>query len=111
MSGGHFDYKQYELDMIADSIQHELDKQGREIPEDMRWYNKEWYDEHPEDRFHTTYSSRVQEAMRTAVKKLREAAIYAQRIDWFLSGDDDEESFIRRLNEDLSKLSDNLRDS
>lgn len=104
MSGGYFDYDQYRTDMIADSIQHELDKQGREIPEDMRWYNEEWYNEHPEDRFHTTYSPQVQEAMRTAVKKLREAAMYAQRIDWFLSGDDDEESFIRRLNEDLSKL-------
>lgn len=104
MSGGHFDYKQYEIDVIADSIQHKLDIQGKELPEDMRWYNKEWYNEYPEDRFYPTYSPQVQEVMRTAVKKLREAAIYAQRIDWFLSGDDGEESFIKRLSEDLEKL-------
>ena len=104
MSGGHFDYKQYEIDMIADSIQHELDIQGKELPEDIQWYSKEWYNEHPEDRFYTTYSPQVQEVMRTAVKNLKEAAIYAQRIDWFLSGDDGEESLIKRLSKDLEKL-------
>ena len=104
MSGGHFDYKQYEIDMIADSIQHELDIQGKELPADIRWWNEEWYNEHPEDRFYTTYSPQVQEVMRTAVKKLKEAAIYAQRIDWFLSGDDGEESLIKRLSKDLKKL-------
>jgi len=32
---------------------------------------------------------------------LRKAAIYAQRIDWLLSGDDGEESFLERLKEEL----------
>ena len=104
MSGGHFDYKQYEIDNIADSIQHKLDMQGGELPEYIQGYSEEWYNEHPEDRFYPTYSQQVQEVMRTAVKKLREAAIYAQRIDWFLSGDDGEESLIERLSEDLGKL-------
>ena len=35
---------------------------------------------------------------------LRKAAIYAQRIDWLLSGDDGEESFIRRLYDELEQL-------
>ena len=29
MSGGHFDYKQHFIEIIADSIEHELEKQGK----------------------------------------------------------------------------------
>jgi len=42
--------------------------------------------------------------MRDAVKQLKIAAVYAQRIDWFLSGDDSEETFIERLTKDLEDL-------
>jgi hypothetical protein len=39
-----------------------------------------------------------------AVNILNIAEVYAQRIDWLLSGDDSEESFLKRLDEDLNKL-------
>jgi hypothetical protein len=42
--------------------------------------------------------------MEEAVKVLKIAQVYAQRVDWFLSGDDGEESFLRRLDEDLENL-------
>jgi hypothetical protein len=32
------------------------------------------------------------------------AQVYAHRVDWLLSGDDGEESFLRRLAEDLKNL-------
>jgi hypothetical protein len=35
---------------------------------------------------------------------LRKAAVYAQRVDWLLSGDDGEETFLERLKKDLDKL-------
>jgi hypothetical protein len=35
------------------------------------------------------------------------AQIYAQRIDWLISGDDGEDSFRERLKEDLEKLIEN----
>ena len=35
---------------------------------------------------------------------LKKAYIYAQRVDWLLSGDDGNESFIERLTEELNKL-------
>ena len=35
---------------------------------------------------------------------LKQAEIYAQRIDWLLSGDDGEESFHERLKEELEEL-------
>lgn len=36
-----------------------------------------------------------------ARKKLEEAAIIAKRLEWRLSGDDGDKSFIRRIQEDL----------
>lgn len=42
--------------------------------------------------------------MKEAVKQLRIATVYAHRIDFFLSGDNGEESFITRLAEELSKI-------
>ena len=104
MSGGHFDHKQYWINDIADSIELELDRQGKEKPRDELYYNKEYYDEYPEDKFYPTYSEIVQEKMKEAIKQLRIAAVYAQRIDWFLSGDDNEESFIERLGEELENI-------
>jgi len=35
---------------------------------------------------------------------LRMAKIYSQRIDWLVSGDDGEESFHERLEEELNEL-------
>ena len=106
MSGGHFDYKQYEIDTIADSIQSELDKQGKEIPKENLYMSKDYYLEHPEEKYYPTYPDWIQAKFKEAIKTLRLSAIYAQRIDWFLSGDDGEDSFYRRLIEDINKLSD-----
>ena len=84
MSGGHFDYKQYYIDDIADSIERTMGNQGCD----------------EEDR----YTEDTIQIMQDAVKILRKAAIYAQRIDWFLSGDDGEETLKERLEEDLKSL-------
>lgn len=107
MSGGAFEYNQYKIGYIADQIQQEIERSGREKTlEEIKeeWRNDEWYERYPEDRFHTKYSDEVIEKMEEAVKVLKIAQVYAQRVDWFLSGDDGEESFLRRLDEDLEKL-------
>jgi len=36
------------------------------------------------------------------IELLKKAQIYAQRIDWLLSGDDGEDTFHKRLSQDLS---------
>jgi len=92
MSGGYFDYNQYVIGRIADDVDgfirnnndSELDQWG-----DTRGRN---------------YSLEVITKFQAALKLLRAAEVYAQRIDWLVSGDDTEESFLRRLEEDLSKL-------
>ena len=101
MSGGRFFYKQYHIDEIADQIQSYLDRQGKKIKEN--WYSKEWLDEHPEDGFHEVYSKDTIEIMKKAVKSLRIAGVYAQRVDWYLSGDDGEEQLVKRTKEELTK--------
>jgi len=79
MSGGHFEYKQYDLECIADSIDAIL----AEKPE---------------------YSDSTLHMFRVTSHMLRRTAIMVQRIDWLVSGDDGEESFHERWAEDLEKL-------
>lgn len=91
MSGGFFDYQQYAIDRIAEDVSHliasndsdESDCYGQSIG---RGYKPEVIDE-----------------MRRGLAALRVAAIYAQRIDRLVSGDDGEDSFLRRLASDLEK--------
>lgn len=104
MSGGHFDYKQWHIEQIADSIQSELDRQGKEKDESELYMDKEYYIDHPEERFNYTYPEEVQEEFKKGISLLRKAAVYARRIDWLLSGDDGEDTFIKRLKEELNKL-------
>ena len=58
----------------------------------------------------SNYPPEILDIFKEAVKKLKEAAVYAQRIDWFLSGDDGEESLIRRLKEDLEQVKQEIKE-
>jgi hypothetical protein len=106
MSGGRFEYAQYKIGEIAKDIEVALERSGTEIPIKERWNDKEWYEKHPEDGFYDTYGGEIKKRFEEAIKVLKKAEVYAQRIDWYLSGDDGEESFLKRLKEDLSKLDD-----
>ncbi len=75
MSGGHFEYHQYYIDEIADSIDKYIN--GENIDDDE---------------------------MKKRLDYLRKASIYAQRIDWLMSDDDGEEEFHERLSEELNNL-------
>lgn len=92
MSGGHFEYKQYDMGMIADSIEQVI------IDNDSTAKNEYG------DNVGFGYNAEVIALLKTAVAKIREAQVYAQRADWLLSGDDGEDSFIRRLAYDLAGL-------
>ena len=107
MSGGAFDYNQYKIGYIADQIDEVIVKNGLEkTPEELKnnWIDPEWYKKYPEDLFHYKYPDEVIDKMKEAVKALHIAQEYAQRVDWLLSGDDGEESFLRRLDENLKKI-------
>lgn len=165
MSGGHFDYQQYYIDDIANSIEKEIEeainpkpplvwregvsvfkkiddwhskgvymgfktydeavknlkkdkaykfireyeKDGKRISEfmegDRQIEVKEIkYQEYEDGEYYPEYTEETIQIFKDAVKILRKAAIYAQRIDWFLSGDDGEDNLKERLEEELKEL-------
>ena len=92
MSGGHFNYKQYELGHMADEIEQLiLDNDSEEV------------NEYGDTKGHG-YSPETIEAFKYARIALLHAQIYVQRIDWLVSGDDGEDSFHRRLETDFDAL-------
>lgn len=104
MSGGAFDYKQYHIGDIADEIEQTIIENGREIPE-VIWSRDHWYSSSfDEDKTYPTYERKTIEIMKRGVYVLRMAHIYAQRIDWMLSGDDGENTLVTRLEEELKAL-------
>lgn len=90
MSGGHFDYKQYEIANIADQIEHEIETNN--IPD-------EW-------GYCSNFSEETLAKFKEAIDTLRKAHVMIHRIDWLLSGDDGEETFHSRWEKDLRELSD-----
>jgi hypothetical protein len=46
----------------------------------------------------------IAEDVKKGADAILKAQVYMQRIDYLLSGDDGEETFLKRLKEDLSKL-------
>ena len=85
MSGGHFDYKQYQLTMLAEEIEQEILDQ-RYADEDYR------------------YSKKTIKKFKKAVKLLNRTYVYVQRIDYLVSSDDGEEDFHSRIKDELNKL-------
>ena len=108
MSGGAFNYDQYKIGYMVDQIEEIVVKNGVEkTPEDLKeegWRDPDWYKKYPEDLFHYKYPDEVIEKMKEGIEVLKSAQIYAHRIDWLLSGDDGEESFLRRLEEELNEI-------
>ena len=92
MSGGHFNYKQHVLLDMADDI-------GSQILSNDSTEKNEWG-----DQIGRHYSPETIEEFEKAVKALKLAYAYAQRIDWLLSGDDGEDSFHIRLQAQIGEL-------
>lgn len=80
MSGGHFDYIQYNIGNVVEEVKQVM------------------VDEYSEE-----YSEETLAEFETCAKLLELASIYLQRVDWLVSGDDGEVSFHQRLREDLEK--------
>lgn len=177
MSGGRFDYKQYCIGDIADSIVMEIARAMRPLPPptirkgvyskvktgeksfsyDGRYWNhfdsidevKEYFsrlggtkilseetlpngereltvlykrtnetlvftscteevylDELGREIYQPEYTEETIKEFKNAIRTLRMAQVYAQRVDWLICGDDGEESFHERLAEDLAKITD-----
>jgi len=78
MSGGTFDYKQYAIIEIIEKLEQVLEEQND--------------------------SENVQMIIQEGIHSLKRAHIFAQRIDWYLAGDDSEEFLFMKLAEELAEL-------
>lgn len=165
MSGGYFDYQQYHIEDIANSIEREIEEATKPKPPKVwkegvtvfkkidawhsvafykcfktydeavkhlkkdkaykfvREYEKDErriaefmegekmvevretkYQEYEDDEYYPEYTDETIQIFKDAVKLLRKAAIYANRIDWLLSGDDGEDNLKERLKKELKEL-------
>lgn len=120
MSGGHFNYSQYRMLEIADEVESyvngividEVDVYLNELDYNIkRWnsesdkeeyeYVKEHHHGKPNNR---NFSEETIKEFKKGVEYLRKAYVYAERIDYLLSGDDGEEEFHKRLQKDLKEI-------
>lgn len=85
MSGGHFDYKQYHIDDVVREIEDLIETND---------HTDGW-------GYSRGYSEETITKFKEALTTLRRGAIMAQRIDWLVSGDDGENTFHKRWEEEL----------
>ena len=100
MSGGHFNYKQYEIGHIADELEWYILKCENKVP-------KDWGEEDENGKYIPYVNEEPEEIlnrMKEGLMHLRKAQIFVHEIDYYLSGDTGPESFIRRLEQDLAHL-------
>lgn len=88
MSGGHFDYSQFTIESLARDV--ELEIENNNVPDEYGHKNG--------------YGDDTLERMREAAWALKLAAIYLNRVDYLISGDDSEKSFHQSLREELREL-------
>ncbi len=84
MSGGYFEYQQYHIQDIIEKLEETKVK----IENGEEYYE---YDRKQE----------LLQKISNGLTHLNLAGIYTRRLDWLFSGDDGEDSFFRRLEEEL----------
>ena len=102
MSGGAFDYIQYRLSDVAESIRSEIDNNEKQP---YPYTVSQWEKDANDDFFKQggkRYNDETIKEFEKGLEYIRLASIYIQRIDWLFSGDDGEETFHKRLKEDLA---------
>ena len=87
MSGGYFEYQQYHIQDIIEKLEETKVK----IENDEEYYQ---YDRKEE----------VLREISNGLDYLNLAGIYTQRLDWLFSGDDGEDTFFERLEEEIDRF-------
>lgn len=95
MSGGMFEYKQYHINDIVDVIEKEIKDEQFHDALNMEFNGDE------------IMKQKIVEEFNKGLYYLKMASIYAQRIDWVLSGDDGFKTFLNRINEDIKEHNEN----
>jgi hypothetical protein len=89
MSGGYFNYAQYRINDIAVEIDELIKSNDNKTLDEFGWEEG------------NNYFPAIIEKFKEAAHTLRQAQEMAQRVDWLMSGDDGEDSFLRRWDEEV----------
>lgn len=99
----------YEIEIISEESQNRkfrakgIKHEKEELLEVQEFIYEYYKNKNGEQVWYDDYSKETLDEFRKGLDILNKAYIYAQRIDWLLSGDDREESFHKRLKEDLEE--------
>lgn len=88
MSGGHFNYDQYRIFQMAEDIDTLVRNNG--TPDEYGYAHN--------------YTPETLKKFQEAVDALKLAHAMVQRVDWLVSGDDGEDSFHERWEEEVKPL-------
>lgn len=92
MSGGHFEYRQYPIRDIFEEIE-ELIQNNDSDALDAFGYEVGRH-----------YTPAVVVRLREAVRTLKRGLAMVNRVDWLVSGDDGEETFLERWDQEMELL-------
>jgi len=91
MSGGAFDYNQYRIEDIAREIQALIETNDDQTPDQYG------------GTVGNNYPPAIIAKFTETVHALKRAAEMVQRVDWLVSGDDGQESFLSRWEREVRK--------
>lgn len=115
MSGGALEYAYCRINDVAERIREEIEIIEEKIQSgDLEWYDPRQYyvknyPDRPEFKSKEALANAVLNKYKEALECMERASIYAQRVEWLLSSDDGDESFILRTEEELKKLEDSKK--
>lgn len=92
MSGGHFNYVQWRLTEVSQEIEDRIENNGSERRDD--WNDLLYDDLSSESLTRFKLASRLTQLAQKAITK----------VDWLLSGDDNEESFQQRWDKEIGSI-------
>jgi len=92
MSGGQFRYDQHRILQMWNDIEQFVLDNDSEAKNEFG------------DSIGRRYTEETINEFKQGIAALKKAYVYAQRIDWLLSGDDGEDGFHKRLAKELEEL-------
>ena len=107
MSGGKFNYIQYQFTDVIEELQNIIDNNGKELSKEEKRnisLDPEYFEKYPSEAYYSEWSNETIMQFKIGIVHLKFAQLYLQRIDWLLSSDDSEESFHQRLQEELNAM-------
>ena len=101
MSGGHYEYKYFQLDQLADYIESDFVNEGRYNYETTDYSTGKTVIESCDRIGDATEEQRsiILKEIKSLVEDLRKCSIRAKELEWYMSGDTGANSYLERLKE------------